>query len=282
MNPSNHNCEYLQAFVVADTNKVTQKLRRFMSAGPAKIHFLFDFDRTLTTSKHTGDNTTTWQILHGLLPAHGQKASDTIRDKYLALEAAGALSPEDSHAFSTSVLSLHTTHGTHRLDIERAAKQIKLRDGSRELFAACEAAGIPTIILSAGIRDIIELIAHSNGINPSLLISLKLLFDENGRLNGWDKDSMVLIHNKQESFRQWAADIHEERPYTVLIGDTVEDARMAEGDENVLRIRVCDSSNDACGSTAYHEETFNAGFDLIVDEDLVPIANLTKALAQAA
>jgi HAD superfamily phosphoserine phosphatase-like hydrolase len=272
-----------QGFTLSDPSIVIQKLTRFAQAGAEQIYFLFDFDRTLTTSKHTGVNTTTWQILHGLLSTEGQRMSDAIRDKYLALEENGNMTLEESHAFSTTLLNLHASHGTNRHDMERAAKQIRLRDGTEALFAACETAHIPTVILSAGIRDIIELIARENDIHPTLLVSIKLQFADDGRITGWDEDSMVLTNNKHESVKQWVSHITTARPYTVLVGDTLEDARMVEGKDTVLRIRVCDAPDtDNQKADAYRQKSFDAGYDMIIEEDLSPLVPLTQWLAQEA
>ncbi|MET0779766.1 MAG: HAD-IB family phosphatase [Candidatus Saccharimonadales bacterium] len=266
-----------QNLILSDPAMVTEKLLYFAQAGPEQIYYLFDFDRTLTTSKHTGDNTTTWQILHGLLSDEGRKLSNAIRQKYLKMEDDGLLTREDAHAFSATLLDLHALHGTNRRDMEQAATQIRLRDGSEALFGACDAAHIPTVILSAGIRDIIELVARENNIHPTLLLSIKLQFDDNGRIIGWDKDSMILTNNKNENVKQWVSHIASARPLTVLIGDTVEDAKMVEGDQNVLRIRVCDSAvNDD-----YLKKSFAAGYDIVVEEDLEPLADLTNWLAAA-
>jgi HAD superfamily phosphoserine phosphatase-like hydrolase len=269
--------------LICNTDRdVRAKLERFAQVGRDRIYFLFDFDRTLTTSKHTGDNPTTWQIMHDLLSAEGRKTSTVIRDKYLTLELAGQMSAEDSRIFSSSVLDLHTLHGTNWRDIEKVAKQVKLREGSQELFAACEAAHIPTVILSAGIRNIIELITRRHGIHPTMLLSIRLQFAPDGRVIGWDKDSLILTHTKRESVEQWLTHIRSVRPYTVLIGDTIEDARMIEGDDTVLRIRVCDVKNGDCvsGST-YLQESFAAGYDIVVEEDLSPIVRLTEWLSAA-
>lgn len=282
MGRTTFNPDDLQDFIISNPAKTARKLRRFAAAGPEYTYFLFDFDRTLTTSKHTGDNTTTWQILHALLPEEGQKMSDAIRDKYLALEEAGVLTIAQSHTFSTTLLQLHARHGTNRQDIERAAAQIRLRDGTHGIFSACEAAHIPTVILSAGIRDIIELISRQNGIYPTLTVSIKLQFSEDGCIVGWDKDSMVLTNTKHESVKQWVSHIASARPFTVLIGDTLEDARMVEGDDNVLRIRVCDLKATDSKDETYCSRSFSAGYDMIVEEDLAPVTRMVEWLANSA
>ncbi len=267
-----------KGLTLTSPGKVCKKLEHFAQVGSEHIYYLFDFDRTLTTSKHTGDNPTTWQIMHDLLSDEERVTSDAIRKKYLTMELAGRMSAEDSRTFSSSMLDLHTNHGTNWYDIEKAARQVRLRDGSTELFAACDAAHMPTVILSAGIRNIIELIAREHAIHPTMLLSIQLQFAEDGRIIGWDKDSLVLTHTKHESVQQWLAHIRSARPYTVLIGDTVEDARIVEGDDTVLRIRVCDLKNGE-NNTAYRQESAAAGYDLIVEEDLAPLVRLTEWLS---
>ncbi|HSX17558.1 MAG TPA: HAD-IB family phosphatase [Patescibacteria group bacterium] len=264
-------------FTINEPAKVLTKLQRFAQAGAGHTYFLFDFDRTLTTSKHTGDNTTTWEIMHGLLPLEGQKTNNAIRDKYLSLESAGLLSSEDSHRWLSSQLDLHKMHGTSAQNIKRAAKAVRLRDGSREVFDACSEAHIPTVILSAGIRDIIELIMAEHSIHPSELLSVKLQFASNGRIIGWDKDSTVLANNKRETVKQQLSHITAARPYVVLIGDTTDDARMVDGDDTVLRVRVWDPQEGE-RSDAYLKQSFKAGYDMVVDEDLSPLAPLISWL----
>jgi HAD superfamily phosphoserine phosphatase-like hydrolase len=203
----------------------------------------------------------------------------------LLMEAAGELSLQDSHVWSSSLLDLHAAHGTSRTAMMKAAKTIQLREGSRKLFEACEQADVPTVILSAGIRDIIEQIIEAQNIHPTELLSIKLQFSEDGRVNGWDKSTLVLTHNKNETVRQHLKHIWGDRNFAVLVGDTVEDARMVEGTDNVLRIRVCDEVKDG-QAQRYHDDekfrqdSFAAGFDIVVDEDLSPIAGLVSMLQE--
>jgi phosphoserine phosphatase len=275
MNASTFNPQNPKNLILSDRAAVAKKLLRFAQAGPEQIYYIFDFDRTLTTRRHTGDNTTTWQILHGLLSEDDRKISDAIRDKYLKLEDEGILTQADAHAFSSSVLDLHAARGTSRHAMEEAAKRIRLRDGSHNLFAGCETAHIPTVILSAGIRDIIELINQENDIHPTLTVSIRLQFDGDGHISGWDKDSMVLTNNKNESVKQWVSHITTARPFTVLIGDTLEDANMVTGDDKVLRIRVSDNTVD----DDYLAKSFAVGYDIVIEEDLEPLVGLTNWLA---
>jgi 5'-nucleotidase len=273
---------HLEGFSLSKPNAVQQKLARFAQGGAAKVHFVFDFDRTLTATTSTGEDITTWQILHGILPEAGQQTSKLIRNKYLAMESAGLLSEQDSHDWSATVLDLYMQHDTNIRDLAAAAKNVHLRGGAPELFAACEAVGIPTVILSAGIGNIIDVIMAEHGIRPAVTLSIKLELAENGDVIGWNRDSMVHTLNKREKGNKELARMRIERPYTVLIGDTIEDARMVQGNnDDILRIRVCDRPrSEHPNYSNYLAESLAAGYDLVVEENLTPIARLISLFAR--
>ncbi|HSX29372.1 MAG TPA: HAD-IB family phosphatase [Candidatus Saccharimonadales bacterium] len=268
-----------EGFIISNPTHIARKLRAMVAAGPQKIYYLFDFDRTLTTSKYTGSDVTTWHILHGLLPEAGKKQSAAIRSKYLAMEAGGLLSVKDTLAWSSSELKLHGTHGTNIKQLEAAARTIALRDGARTLFTACQTYDIPTVILSAGVSDVIEIIADEHRISPTIILSIKLVTAADGRVIGWQRGSMVHTLNKREKANRRLASLRAERPYTVLIGDTLEDANMADGDDTVLRIRVCDVlKEDEDNPVDYLQQSFRAGYDMVVEGNLEPVVALTHWL----
>ncbi|HUS26287.1 MAG TPA: HAD-IB family phosphatase [Nevskiaceae bacterium] len=262
-----------RGFVLADQAKIARKLQRFLAAGPNKLQFVFDFDHTLTGST----DTTTWHLLHELLPEEGKQASRAMRNKYLALEAEGKLSAADSHAWSIGELGLHSQHGTAIRHVKQAAQAVTLRPGTHELFALCAKAQIPTVILSAGIKDIIELIAAEHNIHPTRIISIQLVVDDHGRITAWDQTSIIHPMNKHEQGARELSKIARQRPYTILVGDTIGDAGMVVGDENVLRIRVCEPGKETQrSSAAYLRQSFAAGYDMVAQKDLQPLASLTE------
>jgi HAD superfamily phosphoserine phosphatase-like hydrolase len=273
MNGTQFNPHRPNGFSVADAGKVNDKLERFARAGISRTHFVFDFDHTLTIS-----NVGTWQLLYGLLPADGQKVSQATRTKYLAIEAAGGLSPDDARTWLASELDLHTMHGTNLQRIKEAAKAITLRDGTKELFDLCAQSDLPTIILSAGIHDVIDLILHEHDIKPTVVMSIKLHFSDSGDVIGWDSASMVNPHNKHETPNETFSHLRTERPYTILVGDTVADVAMAKGDENVLRIRICDPA-DETSLPAYLKQSFDAGYDLVLQHNFEPLIALVQWLS---
>ena len=267
-------------FFVRDPQQTERKLRQFKAHSPNGISYVFDFDRTLTTSKHTGEDITSWYILHGVLPGIGQKEMNSLREKYQPLEIIGDLTEHDALTWWNAALDLYVQHPVYIQDIERAARRVQLRDGTTQLFKRCEAAGIPTIILSAGVSDVIGCILSARGISPTLTLSTKFVLADNGRILGWDRDTMVHILNKREQGNAEVSRIRQHRPCTILVGDSLQDTDMADGDDNVLRIRVCDLKHtNATIRGAYLEHSFAAGFDLVLEEDLQPLVQLNDWLS---
>jgi phosphoserine phosphatase len=268
-------------FFLRDPAQTPQKLRTFKHASTSKLFYVFDFDRTLTTSKHTGEDITTWYILHGVLPEIGQQEMHTLREIYQPAEIAGSLSEQDALTWWNTALNLYVKHPVYMDDIKQAAKKVQLRDGTIQLFKECEALGVPTVILSAGVSDVITAIVGARNIKPSLILSTKFVLAEDGRILGWDRGSMIHILNKREQGSTELSQIHAARPYTILVGDSLQDADMVEGDERVLRIRICDLKHpDEPTRQAYLTQSFAAGFDMVLEEDMQPLAELNQWLAQ--
>jgi len=274
-----YNAENLTGFVYHDPEAVHRKLASFALAGANSMSCVFDFDRTLTTSKHTGEDITTWYILHGLLPEIGKQAMKDLHAIYQPKELSGELTEADALTWWNSALQLYVDHPVYFNQIEQAARDVQLRDGTTELFKTCEAAGIPTIILSAGVGDVIEIICERRSIHPTAILSTKLALDTDGRILGWDRESMVHVLNKHEQDNDELTSIRAKRPYTILLGDSLQDVDMAQGTDNVLRIRMCDRTvSDPAAREQYLQQSFAAGFDMVLEEDLAPLVQLTKWL----
>lgn len=271
--------DQLTGFFVGDTARVRRKLDQLARTGAGGAYYLFDFDRTLTTSKHTGEDITTWYILHGVLPEIGQQQRIELLHKYQPLELAGQLGEADALDWWNSALNLYVQHPVNIKDIEAAAKHVQLRDGTTKLFKDCEKAGIPTVILSAGVSDVIDIIVGARGIHPTLVLSTKLVLAEDGHILGWDRGSMIHILNKREQGNTELCRLRKNHPFTILVGDSLQDADMIDGDDQVLRIRICDRPPaDESARQTYLRQSYDAGFDMVLEEDMLPLVQLNKWL----
>jgi 5'-nucleotidase len=277
MTTSYDNSSILDHFTVGNPSELAQKLQRLNTGGSERIHYLFDFDRTLTTSSHFGKDVTTWDLLDGLIPKEARAAYDPISKHYQNLEFEGKLSEADAFDWWACSFEFYIQHGMKLDAIHKTLGQLKIRKGAQELFALCEKNNIPTIILSAGIGDVIDILMQEHDMKPTAIISNKLHFAADGQLIGWDADSLTHVLNKYEKGHVKLSTMRSERPFTILVGDSVEDARMVRGTDDVLRIRVGDRlPHEKPKWEQYLQTSFNAGFDLVANqEDLLPLVELT-------
>ncbi len=259
-----------------------EKLRAFRAAAPDKLFCLFDFDRTLTTTAHLGKDVTIWDLIDGLIPAKEREAYEEASRQYQAMELDGRLTQDHALEWWALSFELYIEHGVKLEQIRKVLGGLKIRNGAAEMFKLCETAKVPAVILSAGIGNLIEIITEEHGMHPDAVLSTKLHFSEDGRMTGWDAESLVHTLNKHDKGHPRLAPIQAERPYTLLIGDSLEDARMVKGDEDVLRIRVGDHHwHNKSKWEEYLEQSFDAGFDIVVEqEDLLPVVELVKWLLQ--
>lgn len=269
----------LEGFIVHNPKAVAAKLRRFTASS---THIVADWDRTLTANGR-GRDITTWGVMQELLPLEAQESENRTYAHYHPKELAGIFTEQEALDWWSGSLNLHVKHGLNIHDMERAINKINLRPraGAVELLDFCKKAGMPTVILSAGVRNVIEWVVQKYGMEPSVILATHLNSDETGRVISWDKQTMIHALNKHEAGHRELSIIRQKQPHAILLGDTIKDAYMVEGDENVLRIRVCDThpSESPAETKAFREASFAVGFDLIVSDDLHPVVKLAEWLA---
>jgi hypothetical protein len=134
------------------------------------------------------------------------------------------------------------------------------------------------VILSAGIKDVIELWCEKFHVRPNMILSTKLHFNGRGFISGWDRDSLVHTLNKNETGKKHLGAIQKTRPYAILIGDSMDDAAMVDGDENILRIFIDNGSHKKNLTDGFYNKVFEK-FDLIIKNgSLLPIVEAIKSI----
>lgn len=255
---------------------IAEKLHLFVKDGKDKLHLLLDFDRTLTKSKNKlGENVSTWEILKAHLPKKAQKEYQEFYKKYRTLEIKNQITMNDAVIWWEEILNLFKRNKLKWSDIAKDVEErMPIRPYTRKLFEICGRKNIPTIIISAGIKDVIELWCQKFEVNPTLILSTNLTFSSEEYMNGWHKDSLIHVLNKEEKGHREIKKIKLDRPNTILIGDSTDDASMINGEENVLRIALCNSSkNDKVNDKVIKE--FFKRFDLIIqDGTLHPVIKI--------
>lgn len=135
-------------------------------------------------------------------------------------------------------------------------------------------------ILSAGIRDVIEIWCQKYRIKPSLVISTALSLDGENKVAGWQKDTLVHALNKSEATHPELLAIRDRYSRTLLVGDSLNDAAMATGSEGVMRLRIYDPRADEVATDQKMRKTFEA-FDALIDTGtLYPLLELIQRLTK--
>lgn len=265
----------LKGFVVADSLSVSDKLSDFLKDGPEKLHLAADFDRTMTESKTIDNlNISTWELLSRYLSPEAKTKYQELYEIYRPKEALGEMTIEDAIIWweSTLVLYRDSRVGLDQIENEIITNMPARADAQR-LFKICVQKRIPTIIISAGLADIIDLWCQKMEIIPTVVVSTRLTFTAERIISGWEKGSLVHVLNKKEQGHDEITKIRRTRPNTILIGDSVHDADMVEGKNDVIRILVNDPRND---DQDYRKDLIvPQGFDLMTKKSsLKPIADL--------
>ncbi len=272
----------LEHFRFKNRDKTLKKLQRIVNDGADKLHLIIDFDRTLTVDKSERDgDTTTWQILKARLSPKGLNKYFKLFDKYRPLEIEGKMSQEDAQNWWSKTLQLYIENEINLLEVERKfLEKATIRPQAKDVFRLCETLGIPTVILSAGIKDVIDIWSKTFQIKPTLVLSTKLILDKKGKIIDWENDSLIHVLNKREKGHAKLTAIKEHRLNTILIGDSIDDARMVEGEQNVLRIRLMNPREDENSNEKDFEKDTLEKFDLMIDnntfEPILKILELIK------
>jgi HAD superfamily phosphoserine phosphatase-like hydrolase len=231
-------------FIYDDKSHLKEKMDRFIEAGPDSLHIVFDFDRTLTVSREDED-ITTWHILKNHLPKEGQDQYQELFEENRIHEINGTMDDVRAVMWWSSILDLFVKYKVDLDEVENDfLSKASIRPEAKELFDLCSQAGIPTVIMSAGIKDLIDIWARTYNINPTIVLSTSLQLSKEGIAEGWDKDSLVHILNKKEIDHPELTRIRLERPLSIIIGDSLNDADMATGTDDVIRIRLYDPRDD--------------------------------------
>jgi HAD superfamily hydrolase (TIGR01544 family) len=267
-----------QGFLHSPTADIETKIVGFKQAGINQLQVVLDFDRTLT-EKHNQDSTS-WQLMRNHLPPEGQAEAQKVFDHYRAIEVAEKLTAEDAVAWWSESMAIITKYHLDMGVVEHDfLSRSTIRPGTKELFALCAQHNIPTIIMSAGIKDVIDIWCKAYDIRPTIILSTELRLDDENRVIGWYEDTIVHTLNKREIGHPELSKIRTERSHTILAGDSMHDFDMADGTDNVFRVRVVDLlEEEKSNQHEIHEKSLKM-FDVVIEDGtLVPIVEFVERI----
>jgi len=271
--------------VTPNPTRWAQKVKHLMEAGKDKMFFVIDFDRTITKcflengEKSLDSHDTmasipkvTWQC---------KKMMEILMDKYYPIETDPDMSNEEKTGYMVEwyslVNALLEAQGILESDVAKAVaecKDFRLRSGVGELLRFAHSAGIPVIVLSAGLGNIIDEVLKQCIHKPSgavgeawenvRVFSNTMQWDKGGRA----RFSEPILHPYCKSLKDAPGDIHElikGRHVAVLAGDSTGDLTMADGVETseILKVGFLNERVDE----RLGKYTSEGGFDRVVLND---------------
>ena len=234
------------------------------------MHVILDFDKTLVRGlDKNGRKITVWDAMEQFVPRQKQLESFEKYKKYRAFELKQKLSAVQ--AIEWWGWNLDLFKGLEASKIKDASHLLQTRPFVKEFFNICQKKNIPTIIVSASIKNVIEEWCRRERIRPTLLLSTELLIS-NKKITGWKKATLISSINKREKGHREIKKIKTTSPNTILIGDSLDDVPMVEGKNNVIRIAIYDPRH---GHDNSEINEFMKKFDLIfIGDSFKPVTEV--------
>lgn len=175
-------------------------VQNITSDGKDKLHFLADFDRTMTKSfVHGIEKPSLVSVLRdeGYLSEEYRKRAYALFDQYHPFEISNEISQEEKNQkmeeWWHKHLELLVQSNLKKEDIEKviSSDNIILRPGIAEMLKNISPEKIPFIIMSANVlgTDSIELYLrkHQIPLNEISIISNTFIWDENNNIRDYDR-----------------------------------------------------------------------------------------------
>jgi len=235
------------------------KVAKLLEGGTDSAFFILDFDRTVTKCfLESGERSMDCHEILASIPKvtwQCKRTMEVLLDKWYPIETDPNLSVEQKSAEMTEwyslVNALLLSQGITRDDVARAAEQCKnfrLRAGVEELFQFALLRGMPVVVLSAGLGNVIEEVLRQHVRKPNgetgtawpnvRVHSNTLLWDEDGAHIGF---SEPIIHPFNKSLQDAPQELHDfvgKRPFSILAGDGLGDLTMTIGSSAVEVLKV--------------------------------------------
>ncbi|XP_054267811.1 7-methylguanosine phosphate-specific 5'-nucleotidase A-like [Macrosteles quadrilineatus] len=228
---------------------VLEKINSIASGGPEKLQLIIDFDRTLTKSQENGILTKSTFCLLENYPSVNEEIRLKLKrnlDKYLPIEIDPKLTVEEKIPFMVEwwEMGIEYMKGVEWNidDVDKYLRQNRqpFRDHTKDCLEQLQNTKVPVLVFSAGIGEVVKLsLKHEGFLTDNVHIVSNFLRVEDGKIAGCQGD-IIHVFNKNEQLIQNTTYYSElsGRSNVILLGDSVGDAKMADGvpHDTVLKI----------------------------------------------
>ncbi len=150
-------------------DRVESLLSKLITSGANRLQYVVDFDQTLTRAHRDGvDVDCSWGVLENspLLPSDYTTRSNALKSKYLPIEHDPHMTTEEKvpHIVEwyKKTNQLLQVCGLKRDMIPKLveASSVELREGTEALLGGLVKSGVPVLVLSAGVGDLVVQVQH--------------------------------------------------------------------------------------------------------------------------
>ncbi|XP_046673061.1 7-methylguanosine phosphate-specific 5'-nucleotidase A-like isoform X1 [Homalodisca vitripennis] len=258
-----------------DPEQVIEKINSMIQGGSKQLQVVFDFDRTLTKHHENGVIThSSYGVLETVptFPQSFRESNRTKLAKYRPIE----IDPNITMEEKIPIMLEWWTSGIEDMkgiqwDLDMVEKHLRdnqqpFRDGTKACFEQLQNAGVPVLVFSAGLGDVVRIaLTHKGLLTSNVHIISNFLKIEDGKIAGYIGENLIHVFNKNEAHVK-NTPYYEEltgRTNVVLLGDSTGDAMMADGvsHNNVLKIGFLNTDIEQCLTQ------FKDLFDIVLTDD---------------
>ena len=260
---------------ISNPEEWKRKLDKLKADGIDELHIVSDWDRTLTrasTADRKDQSTYSLIINKNYLDEGFNRRSQALFDTYRHIETSPDILENEKivkmRQWWSKQYELLVAYGFNRRIIERIIEEDKLRmrEGVWDFFDILDRHDIPLLILSAGIKNVIEAYLEArNRLTKNVhIIANTLILDAEGRARDYEKPLIHSLNKNEERAKQsgyYREIVH--RRNVLLLGDTLEDVRMGDGIDHTCMIRF-GFLNDSTEATL---EQYASAYDAVIYND---------------
>ncbi|XP_054011392.1 7-methylguanosine phosphate-specific 5'-nucleotidase [Hylaeus anthracinus] len=225
---------------IKDKKNLQRVISTILKEGCSSLQVVTDFDLTLTKQHVNGRKVlSSFGIFSKCkqLPQNYTKESNRLYEIYRPIEIDPHLSLETKiEAMNKWMIAAEEIIKGIPFNPDEIPEVAKiygtdLRDGTKELFKKLHSAGVPVLVFSAGLGDVVEAILRNQGVlYDNVKVISNFLKYEDGKIAGFKNERLIHVFNKNEyAIEQEYLKVLEGRQNILLMGDTTGDASMVDG-----------------------------------------------------
>ncbi|KAI9490106.1 pyrimidine 5'-nucleotidase [Zychaea mexicana] len=279
---------------IKDTKATTEKLSTILQDGRPNLHFICDFDMTMsryyTRNKDTGAlqrNPSCHGVpsLYSKMDPKFKITTDNLLNTYYPIEIHKEMTREQKLPYMIEWWQkAHAAMSAQKItrdDIRGMAEEtpVELRPGIDTVLELCYTRALPFLVFSAGIGNIIdEILKEHKLMFPNMhIVSNMMKFDEQGVCVDFE-EPLIHVFNKSE-FQLENTPYYKtikDRANVILIGDSEGDLQMSQGVKHNLCLNIGFCNHD-CEAL---EPKYTEKFDIVImgDADFNPVIDILECL----